>query len=275
MSHRDDDLSLAGVSVELADGSYSAPIDVDVYVTKGGITPIFGSEAVPLLSFRGEKIEVFIDQAHFLFRAYRSRPELLIATEVAQMIYDQHRSLLRPSLYGLHSLSVLITKVLSRYADSIEDSVERIRADISAFFDVVKGRLATVIGSRSVDLYTNLTEDDQRSLAANIISGGQDISHLAEWKLTGEYLAFVSPSTIVKVFDEFPELFFDGSIWDVSFTQIADLGDPVLAEVREELAAKYRNCLEDCAAFLRYHMPETLTASRARASVDYLMQKMA
>jgi hypothetical protein len=172
-------------------------------------------------------------------------------------------------------LSVLTTKVLGLYSERLEDSVERVRTDIESLFDIVRGKLATLVtGPRAQDFYADLTESEQRSLVANIIGRGEDVSRLGDWKQTGEYLAFISPFTVVKMFNVSPELFFDGAVWNDPYADIAGLDSPVLSEVREELAAKFRNCLEDCAAFLRYNMPEPLTTYRSRASIDFLNTRL-
>ncbi len=276
VSNRSDELSLPGASVELADGSHSAPIDVNVWVATNPIVPVYGKPSVPLLSFRAESIDVFVDTTHLLFRAYRMRPEYAVASELSQYLYDQNRSLLTQNLFGLHSMSALTTRVLGLYSDTLEDSVERIRADINRLFENIRGALSTLVDSaRAQQIYADFTESDQRSLVSNIIGMGQDPSRLGEWKLSGEYLKYVSPKTIVKVFDDCPGLFFDGSVWNVSYADIGGLDEPVLSEVREELSEKYLNCLEDCAAFLHYSMPEPLTSYRSRSSIDFLSTKLA
>ncbi len=275
ISHLSDDLSLSGASIEMADGSHSHPVDVRVHLTTGAITPVHRKPAIPLLSFRGENIEVFLDPSHALFKAYRSRPEYAVALELAQYLYETNRSMLKPSLLGLHSLPAITAKTLSLYADSLEDSVEKIRADITALFDILRGKLPQLADEPTAQtFYADLSEHEQRSLVSNIMGMGQDISSIAQWRSTGEYLAYVSPETVVKLFNSRPDIFFDGGVWSVSYTSIEGLEGTVLAEVRGELASKYRNCLEDCASFLRYNMPEPLTAQRSRASVDFLNSRL-
>jgi hypothetical protein len=274
LAHKDDDLSLSGATVELADGSHSAPIDVQVYVTSAPIVPVYGGASVPLISFRGEHINLFLDRTHVLFRGYRVRPEVAVAVDVAQYIYDQHRSLLKQSLFGLHSLPVLATALLEKYSEALEDGPERVRFDIAGFFELVQGRLVEIAGTRSEDFYSELTEVEQRALVGNIIAAGKDVSLLATWKQTGEYFGFVSADTVVNIFRKAPELFFDGAIWSVPYSGISGIDERILSDVRSEIASKYMNCLEDCSAFLRYNAPEPLTTYRARASVDYLNSKI-
>ena len=274
-SHLSDELSLSGASVELADGSHSAPIDVHVHLTTHSIVSVYRADPVALLSFKGESIEIFLDPSHQLFKAYRARPEHAIAMDLGQFLYDSHRSLIKPSLAGMHTLPRLATAVLSLYSDNLEDSVERVRADIYAFLDTLKGRLTSFIDPEdSETIYGNLTEPEQRAMVANIIGAGLDVSQLSLWRTSGEFLLFVAPDTLAKSFARFPHLFFDGQVWNAAYTGIVGLDDSVVAEVQAELVAKYLNCLEDCASYLKYQMPEGLMSLRSRASIDFLTTKL-
>src|SRR5262249_21136365 len=104
---KDDELSIPGCSVQLADGSYSTPIEVITYVTRVPIETAWQGSHVPVLAFKGEKIDVFIDKSHPLFRTYRMRPEPMIAAEVAQFLFETNRRLLGPRNSGAHSISNL------------------------------------------------------------------------------------------------------------------------------------------------------------------------
>lgn len=276
-SRKEDDLCIAGMSVTLASGEHSIPIDVDVYDVTGSITPVWQGKTVPALAIKSERIEIFLDRAHPLFRSFRIRPEVFAATEVAQWLYDSNRALLqRPTARGSHTVSNLTWLVISKYwAELLEDSSERVSADIDMFFTEARENLARLASSISADLFTNLLEDEQRALTNNMLSEGQDLSKLGIWSQTGEFLRFVEPSTIVRIFSQHPELFFDGGVWSVAYAAIpGGLQESVVRHVQREIKTQYLNCLEDCAAFLRYARPDGMVTQRARLSLNFLAQKL-
>ena len=184
-SHLDDDFSLKGCSVPLADGSHSQPIDVLVYVTATPIVPKWHGERLPLMTFRGEAIEIFLDPSHPVFRAYHTRPEVLIATEVAQYIHVVNGSL-QAKYSGQHSVSNLTWTVLERrWADRLEDSPERVKVDSRSLFDTVRTSLGAVAGPEASEFFGELTEAQMTTLVANLLgeawtSGkSRDCAHLA------------------------------------------------------------------------------------------------
>ena len=270
---KDDELSIPGCSVQLADESYSPPIDVVTWVTRIPIETSWQGPRVPMLTFKGEHIDVFIDKSHPLFRTYRMRAEPMIAAEVAQFLYETNRRLLSLRNSASHSISSLAWLILQRrWAETLEDSADDIKEDIRHLFDAIRGRLPALTRDNAEDLFDDLSEDQKKNMVSRMLGRNLDISHLGQMKLTGEYLPYVDEATVVDIFRKLPAVFFDGGIWTIAYTGITDLPEPVLREAQSKIVAKHMNCLEDCAGFLSYDAPENLISQRARASVDFLLQ---
>lgn len=275
-SQKDDSMSIAGMSVELADGSYSQPINVDVYDVAVPLIPVWQGKQVPLMALKSERIEIFVDRSHAVFRSYRVRPETLAACEIGQLLYDLNRALLqRPAARSGHSVSNLAWSIMSKYwAEQLEDSSERVRADIDGFFSETRAELPRLTAAIAEDVFSSLTEEDQRALTNNMLAEGQDLLKLREWSRNGEFLRFVDPITIVKVFRSHPEVFFDGGIWTLAYSSMpGGLQDAVIQHIQREIKAQYLNCLEDCAAYLKYTKPDSLVTQRARVSLNFLGQR--
>ena len=276
-SDKDDELSIPGCSVQLADGTKSQPLDVDVYVARSPIRPVWGGPEIPLVSFKGPRIEVFVHQGHPVFKLYRSRPNELIAAEVAQYLYDANRRLVaddgqRP----LHSVSNLMTEIIrDRWGEELQESPDRVRDEIRSLFDTARDALASEAGERGADLYGELTEEQVKSLVSTLLDRGEDAGRVAELSNTGGYLQFVDDDTLVDLFRMAPELFFDGQVWDVKFSEVDHLEPGVLEEMQFQIAASYRNALEDCAAFMRARNPDSLVTHRAASSLELLARKLA
>jgi hypothetical protein len=270
---KDDDLSIPGCSVTLTDGSHSSPIDVVSFVTRVPIETSWQGPRVPLLSFKGEQVDIFIDKSHPLFRTYRMRAEPMIAAEVAQFLYETNRRLLSQENSAAHSVSNLTWLILQkRWADALEDSADDIKDDIRHLFEGIRGRLPTLTRDKAEDLFDDLSEGQKKSMVSRMLGRNLDISKLGQMKSTGEYLPYVDEETVVEIFRKLPAVFFDGGVWNMAYSGITDLPEPVLREAQARIVAKHLNCLEDCAGFLNYDTPENLISQRARASVDFLLQ---
>jgi hypothetical protein len=275
-STKDDSLSVVGLSVVLADGSHTQPIDLDVYNSASPIVPSWQGNPVPVLTIKSDRIQVFLDRAHTVFRSYRIRPEVLAACDIAQYLYDLNRAVLqRPNAKGIHAVSHLTWQVVSKYwSEMLEDSSEQVRADIELFFADLREALPRLTAGISVDLFSALTEDDQRALTNNMLAQGQDLLKLGEWSRNGDFLRFADQATIVRLFRSHPQLFFDGGVWNVPYTAIpGGLQDSVIQHIQKEVRAQYLNCLEDCAAYLRYSKPDHAVTQRARMSLLFLEQR--
>jgi len=274
-SDKDDDLSVPGCSIRLADGTNSAPTDVDVYITRGPIVPAWGQPAVPIVVFKGEKIEVFLDRSHVLFRTYRVRPEEAVASEVAQYLYVLNQRLVEryPSFHSLSNISWQV--IQQRWAETLEDSPDRVSEDIRSLFELIREKLPRLVEGRAEDLFDELTEVQKRALLENMLGEGVDPAKLGDMRPTGEFLWYIDELTAVDMFRRYPAIFFDGAIWSNAYESLPELEDALVVDVQAHVRSIFLNCLEDCAAFLRYRVPEGIITHRARASVEFLTQKLA
>lgn len=274
-SNRSDELSIPGCSIILADESYSFPIDVYVYVTSYPITANNKKTALPLITFKGEKIEIFIDKTHKLFKTFKIRPEQMIASEVALFIYDVNKRLSGKQYYGVHTLSNLEWTILnSKWADTLEDSPEKVREDIYTFFDSLKEKMPALLDDKASDCFDELIEEQKKKLVENLLSKGEDISRLGEMKKTGEYFLYLEEEAVVDIFHKFPGSFLDGNYFSTSYSKIFNLSESILNQAQDVIKNTFTNCLEDITSFLKYRTPESSIAQRARLSLDYLQQKV-
>jgi hypothetical protein len=210
-----------------------------------------------------------------MFRGYRLRPEEVVATEVATYLYDVNRRLVE-KFPATHTVSNLAWQVLEdSWGERLEDSPEKVQDDIRGLFALIHDKLPTLVGAQGEDLYAELDEQQTRALVDNMLGQGIDIAALNTLKTSGEFLRLVDEETVVDMFRRHPETFFDGGIWDIGYANIEGLEPGIVEEVQARFRASYLNCLEDCASFLRYRAPEPIITFRARASVDFLTQKLA
>lgn len=275
-SNKSDDLSLKGFSLTLADGSSSTPIDIDVAVTKEPLTPTYNAKPIPLHAFKTpEKIEIFIDLSHPLFRSFRLSPEQIIASEVALFIYDSNRRLSGGQFQGLHTLSTLTWQVLSgRWRSNLEDGFDLVRNDICTYFQGIRERLPLMLKDISIDIFNDMTDEHKTIMVKNMLSSNIDISKLSDMKESGQFLYYIGNDLLSEIFKEKPSYFFDGKLWNEPWNSLKEITGMDMSEVRTRTKALYSNCLEDLVNFLGSVQPEPSSAARARLSLKMLSHKL-
>lgn len=274
VSNKDDSMSLAGLSIQMADGSYNSPININVYITSSPIMSLRNCVNMPLLSFKtiGE-IDVFIDKSHRIFRTCHIRPEELISAEVAMFMYDTNRNL---NNYAEHNLSNLSWNIIEKaWIDQVEENAEKIIGESTSFLVQVKHRLPAIINSDSDALFDELSPQQQRFLADEIITSGGDIAKLGEMRKTGEYLKYVPADFLLCVYKHLPEKFFNGGIWDIDYGNVSSgpLGEDAIQYARKRIVSTYENCLEDVIMLVQFRINEPLSIQRAKLSLEYLTKK--
>ena len=265
---RSEALSVDGLVLRLASGAAAAPVSVDTQIVPGSLCPEWGGERVPIVSFRDAgSIQVYLDEKHPLFVDLGIRPEVVVAFEMAQYEYELNAHLLGNKS---HTLPTLAEQVLrERWQESLAETPEAVRASVQELFDSIS---ASLHGSdRADDFYGELEEQEQLQLVQGIIAAGLSLTELERIRSSGDYLAYVGPSSLTAYFRRYPDAWF-GRVWSDTLPG-DELGGVVARGVRDELVT-YLRCLEDCASFLRYQHPERLLVIRTRASLDFLQAKL-
>lgn len=275
-SSKSDELSIKGLTLELSDGSNSNPLDVDVAITKDSLTPAFGSKSIPLHSIKTpEKIEIYIDLSHPIFRSFRLSPEQLIASEVALVLYDSNRRLSGSQHQGVHTLSNLTWKILStRWKGNLEDGTDRVRNDIRDFFNGLRERLPVLLSDLSIDIFNDMEEGQKSEMFQNMLAVGVDLMQLESMKASSKFLFYVDYRVIADLFKKWPEYFFDGKLWNEPWNSLKELTGMDMQEIRYKTSSEYANCLDDLVSFLTLSTPDVNTTSRARLSLKILTRKL-
>jgi hypothetical protein len=276
-SSKSDQLSIPGCSIPLANGSHSTPIDVDTYVSRGALLPNPSAQPIPMFTLKTpDRLEIFLDLQHVLFKLLKVRPEQMIASEVALYIFDSNRRLSTREYEGIHAFSSLTSVVLqTRWQKTLEDSSELLRADISGFFALLREGLPAILAGNAENIYDDLDEQEQKNMVRNMQAQGVDLLHLPEMKASGRYLLFIDEVCIAKLFKGNPAAFFDGNLWNDAWLGVGGLPVAVIDDIHKEIKSIYLNCLEDVAGYLRNRQPDAIVMQRARASLSLLQQKIA
>lgn len=276
-SNLDDGLTARGASISLPDGSQTMPIDVLVYVTTVAIRP-YGVEKkqLPLIAFRGDKLDIFLDPSHSICKTYHVRPEDLIAEELALFLMDTNRRLAGGAYSREFSLTTLRWQITRTFwGGRLEESADLLQRDIKKFLREMLESLPQLMADLGDEVFRTLSETDQKNLSLNIINAGRDISNFSAMIADDSYLSFVEPETIIELFDRYPHKFFDGAFWKDAYMEIKELGQPAQEHIRQKTRSTYRNWLEDLITITRINTPAPIQVSRGRKSLQLLQEKIA
>src|ERR1051326_7171494 len=274
-SNKSDDLSIPGCKVQLADGNYSSPIDVDAYITQSPIVSPRRGSSIPIIVFKEERISVFIDKELPLFRSFRIRPEQVIASEVALYIHTLNSRLTSREYFGHHELSGIAWSIIQeRWSTQLEDTPERVRTDVNVFFSNIRERLPDLIGEGVGDFFDDLNEDEKKGVIEKMLRQGIDISELANMKTSGKYTRYLEPTSLVDIFRRAPQFFFDRRFWEDTYGHMDDIPQNIMDQAQSRTKTIYTDCLADIARFVEYLDPDPIIVQRARASLAFLQQRI-
>ena len=275
IANKDDTLSIDSCVVKLPDGSSSSPIHADVYVVSSRIMPNFSEDTLPVYSVKDsfEQMTIFVDKGHPMFKARGITPEAAVAYEIASLIFDVNRRLLK--FKGQFSVANIASDIMEKYwLDSIDESGGKLNNDIQECLDSIREKLAINVGDDARALYEEMTADQTKKMVDQMISSGIDISKLGDMIPNGQFIRFVEPDSLGTFFALMPQLFFDGKVWETPYEDIVDINDSIREYAQLRIINSYKNCLDDIIQYWNYQYKDEISISRARLSLQFLQKKM-
>jgi len=242
LSHKDDDLSIRGLTIGLASGELSSPIDVTTFLTEGHIYSYRhdGSKIrLPSVTFTINDVEIFIDPSHPLFVQGGVRPELQVASEAAAYLHVYYKGQSAKNA-AEHTITKITYDILKEsWPGKFNNS--GLDFELESLFSAIRMKLADSIGGESADTYSNLSQDEKSSLASESVKRGRDISELSELKESGQFIHFLRPKGLLEIFRINPRLFFDKHVWDITYAEIPVLypegGERLQLQIKSEYSA--------------------------------------
>ena len=274
-SLKDDGLSVSDLSISLCNGTKSNPIAVTTYHSTTVIgSPITG-ERFPIIVFKKPNIlDIIVDDTHPIFITCGSSVIELIASEIASYIFDVHRNL---SSDPAHSISNITWQILQKYwLDKVEISLENVEKRCNILMASIKNQISAHINEKQADrLFNELTDIDQKLLLNEMLKHHIPMSKIAELKQSGDFVKFAPDTFILRVFDEIPEIFFNGNIWNTDYgVEVGLFGNNILEDVYKHTLMKYRNNLEAIVIFISKKTKESSELKRISAVLDALYEDL-
>lgn len=222
-------------SVPDLEGKYDLPghgaaVQVTVWMVRGHfLTRANGSERLPVYVGPGRppRVEVFVDAEHPVFAEYAADTRDLIVLELAEY--------LRARAGTDRSLSALFYEIKHRCLPDHKISGAFLTEMASRLLDRIREAMQPVVAGNAAG-YWALVTDDERAAAERTfaVEGGAD-----SWddvRGTGEWLAYVPASSLVRLLQQRPEAFLDARVFRSAYSA---LSDPMARTVAVERLTAY------------------------------------
>lgn len=271
-SLKDEELSVNHLSVKLVNGSMSNPINLNTYYTINAIVDPITENRYPIIVFKSiESFNAFIDKTHPVFVSSGTTIVEMLSTEVAAYIYELNRPLI--SNYPGHSISNIAWDVTKQYwLDKVEISEENLARKCNNLLDAIKDQLSTIIDEKRSDrFFSEMSEEQQKYFANEIIKKGDLWDKVDEMKANGTFIQYVPSDFIMHIYEDSPDLFFNNNFWTIGYgVEIPGLSPLVMEEMNKRIYQKYRNAIEAIIIFINEKMTNFVELKRIDATLDFL-----
>lgn len=270
-SIKDDELSISDMRVSLCNGSKANPINVTTYHSTAVIASPLTGERYPIIVYKKPNIlDIVVDDTHPIFLSCGTSIVELISSEIAAYIFDVYRNL---SSNPAHSISNLTWQIMEKYwLEKVEISLENIEKKSDILLTTIKNHISLHLNEKQADrLFNELTDIDQKLLLNEMLKHRIPMGQISELKSSGAFIRFAPDEFILRVFDEMPELFFNGNIWTTEYgVEVNLFGNNILEDVYKHTLKRYRNNLEAIIIFAAKKTKESSELKRVNAILDAL-----
>ena len=273
-SNKVDELSSNALSIVLADGNRCSTMKVSVYSVRDHIVSPISMKREPIIVEKNlDDISIFVDFSHEYFTSCGLTKEQVIASEVAQYIYEHNRSSMKYKEYNLSTITWAVMQEM--WKDSIVINEETVLKEVKDLLkDIVNG-FKIVLGRDAAQYCDELTEHEKSIMVHSMMDKGVDPLDTS-LKESGRYLDFVPYSFFLRVYNEEPDKFFNGSVWKDNLSASgSNLGADIVRQIRNRIVTKYGNCLQDVVFFHENRYSDPLTLRRVKLSIEVLRKGMA
>lgn len=273
-SSKEDYLSVQDIEVDLPDGEQSKKFDLETRDTTLRDNSLH-LPAVIHSDLADRKLQIFLDKTHPMFLSLQLRPEHVVSAEAAAFIRAESMHILSSARKYEHNLVVLQNKLLEKYWGSrLSDDPEQVRRDTHSLLEEICMKIADNMRNIAGEIFDGMSTLETNAMVSNMQESNVDISEMKALKVSGKFLHYIPPETVIAIFRDYPGRFFDKVVWKSPWS-IPDLPEENVKAEQKRLKETYLNCLEDGIGFLRYKNPPSVVIRRARLSIEFLQRDIA
>ena len=260
-----EDYSRSDLVIELPDGRQSEPLEITTRQVSRELRPRFGYESVPVITDKTtpNKVSLYVDLNHRLFKDLGVRVVDVVAGESAQYLYTKHTLAGQKS----HSLSALTALILASGwgRELSQDSVDVVQR-LQQFTYEIASRFAD--SDSAVEFYRDLPNESQQLIVRAIFDANEGRNQ-TQFTDTGRYLTLAPRRFLADFFVSAPGVWFE-TVWNVDLPTESQVGRDAALEVRERQIGSIERCLRDIADVLDARDPESVIGPRSESAVVLL-----
>ena len=216
-------------------------------------------------------INVVIDKTHPLFSLRGMSPVEVLSSELASYLFDYYRTLVENPA---HSISNIAWQIVRTYwIDKVEINEDSISKKCRSLLASIKEQLSNVIDeSLSERFFNEMSEGQQKYFVNEIMKNKMLLADVSNLKVTGKFMRYVPDEFLLHVFEESPELFFNGNYWNAQFdVKVEGLLSNVLDEMYLQTLSKYKNALDVVVSFMNNKTKSVIDLKFVDAALNILM----
>lgn len=219
-SMKDDELSAATLSILLANGDKSTPLEFSTYATSRQMMNWRTKESTPLVVHKKiDNISIFVDKTHPLFTTYGIPIEQVVASELAKYILDGNMSLATSPFHTLTTLSWEIIR--DRWNEQLKLDSSTVVDDARSLIGEIAKRLQAVHGPTLKEYIDQMSDDQRKDFTDEIAKSGM-LSNIAGLMESGAFISYSPASFILTLYQADPDLFFDGVVWKTEMGELPE-----------------------------------------------------
>ncbi len=211
-------------------------VHLEVFEVRGQrVTTPDGRQApVWLMGVKGG-FNAFVDLDHAHFATFADEPTDLVLMELAQHMIVRSQGGVPPTI------SSVFHELKDRYLPSHAIDPSRLIPEATQLMRDIQERMIPCVRDNPSRPWENALVEYERHMTANRIVEALRMPNADEAVYSGQYLAFVPPSVVSRIVEEWPEAFFDGRLFNFPYADVKEEG------ARRQVAASITSYLNDVA----------------------------
>lgn len=269
---KDDELSINDFSIKLANGQNSNPFTLSVFYSAKPLL-LHSNERLPMVLFKKINcIDVIIDKTHPFFTLRGMSLVEVLSSEIASYIFDYYRNLVENPGHSIANISWQIIRTY--WMDMVAMNEDSIYKKCQNLLKSIKDQVSNVIdGSLSERFFNEMSEEQQKVFANEILKNKIQLSAIGELKENGKFIQYIPDEFLLHIFEESPELFFNGNYWNIQYAvRIEGMSSSVLEETYNKTLSKYRNALDSVVSFANNRSKNIIDLRFVDAALNILLE---
>lgn len=230
---------LPSLSREYFDDNTGRRWNVQAFATTGGDQDLDGGKPWLLKALPSGDFVFLVNQGHEVFQSVTLTPLDGLLAELAWSGMEFERGNPTGATYGL-----ILSSLRGRFAGPSKLDPTSLSGEARQILTMVAGGLSRSVDSEDAQaLFNELDISDreiiQQKMATRSVPSPQQVV------ACGRFLEYAPHDTVLRFYEEHPELFFDGTLWSESYSDL-DYGTPAAtAEAQSRLVRSYESLLQD------------------------------